>query len=709
MAARTRRARGAAPASVRTSPEAPAAAYPRWIIPAGLALLCVAAYSNAFGTGFALDNRQLILRDPRVRALTGENLSLIFNHTYWWPYGESGLYRPLTTLTYLFNFAILGNGEAPAGYHLFNLLFHIANVLLLWRLTWRITANTWIAGVTAALWAVLPLSTEAVTNIVGRADLMAATASLAAVLLYLRVRDEVPRASSGVRYLLLAALAVTIVAGALAKESAVAVLGVLVAAELIWWNPVRSRRVLTAAAAVCVLPLAWWAWQRASIIGAGGAAEFPYTDNPMVGAPAWQRLLTAVQVIVRYVALLLWPAHLSNDYSFAQIPLAQGTAAEWFGVALLAAGAAAALWQTRRDRRFLFFAAFAFITFLPASNLLFATGTIMGERLLYLPSAGLVAIAAIGLERLASMDRMRAAATGLVAVLVLACGVRTLARNPVWTDDVTLWRSAVRSAPASAKAHRALAEALYDADPTHQNLDAVIAEADRSVALLDTLPDELNTFQAFRQAGAYYLDKADALSVRNDHDPESGRLYARALNLLDRALAIARAGASRIAGASSEPDADAERLRAAAMLGMKNPSSALTAANRARALQPANPLAYHLAAASLLGTDRADEAAMLLLTGGIVSGDGSLGREAMSLYSDGLDPDGCAVVGTGPSAALNPKCAIVARHSCNASAAAYQIFNKSGQSQRAEQIKAAAVSNLGCAADLMDRPNTLVP
>ena len=507
----------------------------------------------------------------------------------------------------------------------------------------------------------------------------------------------------------MAGVAIATAAGALAKESAVAVLGVLVIAEMIWWSPARSVRSLTAAAAACILPLGWWLWQRAGVLAAGGAAEFPYTDNPMVGAPSWQRLLTAVQVMFRYVTLLVWPAHLSNDYSYAQIPLARGTAVDWIGCVLLAGGAAAALWQARRNRPILFFATFAFVTFLPASNLLFATGTIMGERLVYLPSAGLVALVAIGLRRLASNSRTRVAITCAVAVLIAACGARAWARNPDWTDDVTLWRSAVRSAPASAKAHRALAEALYDADPTHQNIDAVIAEADRSVALLEALPDEQNTFQAFRQAGAYYLDKANATSGRDEHDPDVRRLYSRALNLLDRAVVIARAGANRVAGASTEPEADAQRLRAATLLGMENSSQALTAANRSRALQPLNPLAYHLAAASLIEMDRPEEAATLLLTGGIVSGDASLGREAMSLYSAGLDPEGCAVAGSGASAALNPQCAIVARHSCIASAAAYQILQRSQQVQRAEQVKTAAVSSLGCPADLMDAANSLVP
>ncbi len=335
-------------------------------------------------------------------------------------------------------------------------------------------------------------------------------------------------------------------------------------------------------------------------------AEFPYTDNPMVGAPFWQRLLTSVQVMFRYVILLVWPAHLSKEYSYAQIPQTRGTAADWIGCALLVGGAAAALWQARRNRAIVFFAAFAFVTFLPASNLLFATGTIMGERLLYLPSAGLVALAAIGLRRLGANPWARLAITCAVAVLVAACGERNGARNPDWIDDVTLWRSAVRSAPASAKAHRALAEALYDADPTHQNIDAVITEADRSVALLDALPDEQNTFQAFRQAGAYYLDKANAASGRDEHNPDVRRLYSRALNLLDRSAVIAAAGASRIAGASTEPEADAQRLRAAALLGLESPAPALVAANHSRGLQPLNPLAYpRLAAASLIEHEQA--------------------------------------------------------------------------------------------------------
>lgn len=703
MSARTR---GAAPErSMRPVPAA--AVRQRWLVPAVLMLLCAGVYANSFTTGFALDSRQLILNDPRVHAFTNENLSLILRHSYWWPYGESGLYRPLTTLSYLFDYSLLGHGTAPAGYHVLNLVLHIANVLLLWRIATRVTADAWVAAAAAALWAVLPLSTEAVTNIVGRADLLAATGGLAAVLLMLRIRDEGRRSN----VLAAVAMAAAVTLGTLAKESAVAVLGVLVAGELLWWTPPRSPKRLALLAVCCALPLTLWFLQRGAVLGASPAAEFPFADNPIVGAGFWQGRLTALQAMWRYLALIAWPAHLSSDYSFPQVPLATPNVAGWAGSLLLVAGATAALWQARANRALLFFAAFAFVTFLPASNLLFATGTIMGERLVYLPSAGLMVLIAIGLRRLGTTPVRLRVVTAVAAVLVTAYGARTIARNPDWTNDVTLWSSAVKAAPSSAKAHRALAEALYDRDPSRANIDAVIEHADWSVALLEALPDDRNTFQAYRQAGAYYLDKANLALAQpqGENDPEVRRLHSRALSLLDRAVMIAASGARSIPGASTEPEADAQRLRAAATLGLKNPSLALVAANKARGLNAMHPLGYRLAAEALLQMHRDEEAVMLLLTGSIVTSDRGLGQEAMTLYAGGVDLEGCAVTGSGASAALNPQCATVVRHSCIASAAAYQILNKAGQPGRATEVKDAALTGFGCPASLMVRANSLVP
>src|SRR5436309_1467589 len=127
---------------------------------AGLICLTLLAYGNALPTGFALDSRMLVLGDPRIRELNPSNLGLIFQHTYWWPNGEAGLYRPLTTLSYLFNYAVLGGGEQPGGYHWINLILHTGNVLLVYALALRLLGQFWPSVFLAAIWGVHPALTE---------------------------------------------------------------------------------------------------------------------------------------------------------------------------------------------------------------------------------------------------------------------------------------------------------------------------------------------------------------------------------------------------------------------------------------------------------------------------------------------------------------------------------------------------------------------
>src|ERR1017187_95698 len=70
------------------------------VVLAGLVLM---AYANSFGAGFTRDNRPLILDDPRVHSVSRQHLEEILTHDYWGSTFESGLYRPLTTLSFLLN------------------------------------------------------------------------------------------------------------------------------------------------------------------------------------------------------------------------------------------------------------------------------------------------------------------------------------------------------------------------------------------------------------------------------------------------------------------------------------------------------------------------------------------------------------------------------------------------------------------------------
>jgi len=144
-------------------------------------------YCNTlWNTGFALDNKFIILEDPRLRNVNPYNLNLIFTQDYWWPKAVSGLYRPLTTLSYLFNYSILGNGAHAAGYHWINFILHWANTVLVYFVVLALIERPWPAFFAGALFGAHPIETESVANIVGRADLFATMWVLIGFLCYMK-------------------------------------------------------------------------------------------------------------------------------------------------------------------------------------------------------------------------------------------------------------------------------------------------------------------------------------------------------------------------------------------------------------------------------------------------------------------------------------------------------------------------------------------
>ena len=156
------------------------------------------AYSNSFHGAPVFDSASVIGLDPRIRQATSENIEAILIGRYWYVHPTAGLYRPLTTFSYLLNYAILGNGPRPAGYHAVNLALHEVNVALVYALGVLIFGETAPALALAAIWGLHPLLTESVTNIVGRADLLAAFGVLAGLLCYARVEPP-PRDGAGWR------------------------------------------------------------------------------------------------------------------------------------------------------------------------------------------------------------------------------------------------------------------------------------------------------------------------------------------------------------------------------------------------------------------------------------------------------------------------------------------------------------------------------
>jgi len=725
---------------------------------AGLCAITLAAYFNSFQAGFSLDSRGILLQD-RIHAATADNLQLILSHTYWWPYGESGLYRPLTTLTYLFNYAVLGNGDRPAGYHAINFLLHACNVLLVYLLARRWWKTGWQAFAVAALWSVHPVLTESVTNIGGRADLLASLAVLSGLWMYL----ESAESQGARRWAWLGGLMLAAMCGVFSKENAVVLPAVMALCELSWWRPgwrhtpqadvaqalvpavsrlvstpVRGRDTVSRAGVgmsadaagtsacatsrdraralalgfLAVLPaLLAMALQRAAVFSKLPPAEFPFLDNPMAAAGFWSAKLTALRLLAKYLGLLIWPAHLSWDYSYAQIPMATGSLADWAGWMAVAAVGAAALVAYRFERTVFCAIGFAFVTFLPTSNLVLPIGTMLAERFLYLPAIALaicLVVAADALGRMTGHPRMAPVVLGVIGVTLAA---RTWARNADWRDSVTVTAAGVVTSPNSYKTHGALALALFEADPAHANLARVIAEAEKGLAILRGLPHERSNSEAFLQAADYYRARGNLLSM-GAADPsrltaESRQAYQRELHLLLVAQIIveavlrdstarARARGAPLPRLDAAKFVEMEDALSAAYLRLGDPVHSAAAATAAIGRAPQKAESYRLLAAALLVDGKAEDAAITLFEGLLATADMDLRSKLETLYQDGLGGRSCALVAGPGGPRINPSCEIVRRHACSAAARLIPVYTRLQRQDLAIQLQRESASAFGC-------------
>jgi tetratricopeptide (TPR) repeat protein len=433
-----------------------------------VAVLAVLPYLNALRADFTFDDVGVIRDNAAVRALPAVNL-------LGYVYQPGALYRPLTMLTYSANASV---SAEPFGFHLVNVALHVLVSIAVLLLARQFLASPIAALAAAALFAVHPIHTEAVTGIVGRAELLAALGVLAALLASARSL----RAAGANRRLWLTLSLAAFAAALLAKENAFTALGLL--AVLHWWiEPRESLRrrlvVLLPYAAVAVGYLAL----RVAVVGSLALPEVPdLLDNPLAHVDTASRLRTATIVLWQYVDQLTVPLQLSADYSFNQIPVALSWGdARFLGAAVLCTTLAlATLLAARRAPLLAIAALFVVIPLALTANVLFAIGTIKAERLLYLPSVGWCLAAGWLLG--CTAVRHRRAAVGALVALLLVFGIRAALRNEQWRDDATLYTATLADAPASAKAHHNLAVALERAG----RLDEAMAQFRRT---LDIYPD----------------------------------------------------------------------------------------------------------------------------------------------------------------------------------------------------------------------------
>ncbi len=183
-------------------------------------LATVVVYVPSLQGPFLWDDRLLILGS---KAITGPSpLAQLFTTPFWLPdeltVNPTAYYRPLTTASYVVDHAV--HNQNPMGFHLTNLVLHVATTALLFTLLRRRGCSGPGAAMVSTAWALIPRLAECVAWISGRTDVLATFFCLLALVVWR------PTLTGRV----LAAL--SLLGGLLCKEVAIAGLFALLVLEL---------------------------------------------------------------------------------------------------------------------------------------------------------------------------------------------------------------------------------------------------------------------------------------------------------------------------------------------------------------------------------------------------------------------------------------------------------------------------------------------
>jgi hypothetical protein len=446
-------------------------------------------------SNYIFDEQEALLANPYVN---GEGLGFLdaFRRDFWGlpPDRSIGSYRPLPDLVWRLLWHV---SHSPFVHHAVNVVVHALNGALIASFVFAVVGRKtqgWLAGAIFLATAVL---TEAVSGVVGIADVLGGLGVLAA-LHALRLGWLSPLGVFAALFL-----------GLLSKESAIVGVPLLAWAALVLAPALHRERPLrvlragaTLAASVCALVVYTLLRRKyfpvpepalAAVAGEPRVLQafhaflrwfrqppLPHDpiNNPLIDADLPHRVSGALRVYASGVLQLFLPWRLSGDYSFPAepVPTRVVSPVSVLGGALFALPPLVAvgvwlraLWRERRERLAGTFVAGPTVCFthtalaavglvwvplayFPHSNIPIVLPTVRAERFWYLPAVGLALMLGCAAAWLLRKLPRRQAVIGLSVWLGFqAAQARWHALD--YTDDLVFWRATKNAVPRSAKAH----------------------------------------------------------------------------------------------------------------------------------------------------------------------------------------------------------------------------------------------------------------
>ena len=486
-----------------------------WLGALAVLVLTAAAHLRGLGGQFVeWDDPSHITQNVVIRALTFENVRAMFTTSI------AKLYCPLTWFSFAIDYQLWGHNSF--GYHLVNLLLHLANTLLVCILVWKILRNRYehaamAAILTAAIFGIHPLRVESVAWVTERKDVLFVFFYFCALLMYWRWVDTHKRRDYWACFGLF-------VASALSKSAAVTFPVILLLIDYF----VSKRKAWEEKIPFLIVSLLITAITFVS--QASGAGDTVVSSAVI---PFWARIGLVGYCSLFYAAKFSWPFHLSAVYpTFDEmhwsIPIGLGYAAAF---ALITALVIA---LRRRWPAALFAWLFYVIALSPTIGLAPVGIHVVADRYSYLALTGLALLVGMAIaSAIAAAPNMitRLVLGGVIAAAFAALALLTYQRDAVWSNTETLFLNALQEDSNCLPAHINLTF-WY----THlKRFDEAIAHGQRAIEIAPNgIPGRKNLAYAYINEGhrREAVGVLHPLATLGVEDPEVWRLLAECFEAL---------------------------------------------------------------------------------------------------------------------------------------------------------------------------------
>ena len=472
-----------------------------------LILCTLLIYSDTLSFDFVYDDDIHI----KYNELLDENLNITSaSKVLKSPTPPGDLYRPATSLTYLIENSFFG--LQPVSFHAVNLFIYLICITLAYHCFLCLLGSPITALFCAAFFAFHPVHVEAVANIVGRAELLAAMGVFSACLIAISSL----RSTSNAKWFLGSVLAsLFLLFAALSKESAITgtllVPLFLISAER--WEFFTKKKTKLLFTTVCILAagiisiLARYAvLQDEFIISSTG--EHIYPENPIFHLPFNERIVPALYILGRYVSVLLLPLKLSADYSEMPASFFERLDSS-LGYSMLALFALVLILSIFSARRKYGLGGFwFFISIALTCNLFTPIGTLMAERLAFLPSFGVILLFVGWFSDAYSKQEKKGIVIPIASlgICILFFSISWM-RIEVWRNEATLFKTTTEDAPNSPKAWYNYGSWLYENGRyagAEKNLEKALELNPDDLLTLQVMADTMLARKKYRELENYY-------------------------------------------------------------------------------------------------------------------------------------------------------------------------------------------------------------